>query len=316
MSKNTNLSFLTDYITADITNGRIGINTPSPTVAFDVTGVAKFSSSVSATSFNATTQNIFAVDGTERMRITSAGKVGIGTTSPNELLDVNGAIQVRSGSVGYATTQSNGIIDFNAGHTRILSFGADTLTKGGIQFYQAGQNNTSGNFAMTITPVGNILINTSTDSAATWKLQVNSLIATLGTDAALVYQNRSDSTRYTFYATGGFSYFFNGGNIAQINMSNGVYTPLSDRNKKKDFEQSNIGLNEVLQLKPTLYRMKIEDGLSAKELGFIAQEVKEFIPQAYVETEGFIGLSDRPIIAALVKAVQELKIEIDTLKNK
>jgi hypothetical protein len=46
MSKNTNLSFLTDYITADITNGRIGINTPSPTVAFDVTGVAKFSSSV------------------------------------------------------------------------------------------------------------------------------------------------------------------------------------------------------------------------------------------------------------------------------
>ena len=43
MSKNTNLSFLTDYITADITNGRIGINNASPTVAFDVTGSGKFS---------------------------------------------------------------------------------------------------------------------------------------------------------------------------------------------------------------------------------------------------------------------------------
>ena len=43
MSKNTNLSFLTDYITADIINGRIGIFTASPTVAFDVTGATKVS---------------------------------------------------------------------------------------------------------------------------------------------------------------------------------------------------------------------------------------------------------------------------------
>ena len=52
----------------------------------------------------------------------------------------------------------------------------------------------------------------------------------------------------------------------------------------------------------------------------IAQEVKEFIPQAYIETgEGddkFIGLQDRPIIAALVKAIQELQAQITELKNK
>ena len=41
MSKNTNLSFLTDYITADITNGRIGINNASPAYAFDVTGLER-----------------------------------------------------------------------------------------------------------------------------------------------------------------------------------------------------------------------------------------------------------------------------------
>ena len=50
MSKNTNLSFLTDYITADITNGRIGINTPSPTVAFDVTGATKITGVLTLTS--------------------------------------------------------------------------------------------------------------------------------------------------------------------------------------------------------------------------------------------------------------------------
>jgi hypothetical protein len=53
-------------------------------------------------------------------------------------------------------------------------------------------------------------------------------------------------------------------------MSSGAYTALSDVNKKIDFEPSQIGLNEVLGLKPTLYRMKTEDGTQDKQLGFIA----------------------------------------------
>lgn len=68
-------------------------------------------------------------------------------------------------------------------------------------------------------------------------------------------------------------------------------------------------------LKPTMYRMKSEYG-TQKHLGFIAQEVKDYIPQAYVESGNFIGLSEMPIIAALTKAVQELKAELDILKNK
>lgn len=68
MSKNTNLSFLTDYITADITNGRIGINNASPTVAFDVVGVVSTSTST--------------------YLATASGNVGIGTTTPNQILSV------------------------------------------------------------------------------------------------------------------------------------------------------------------------------------------------------------------------------------
>ena len=86
------------------------------------------------------------------------------------------------------------------------------------------------------------------------------------------------------------------------------------------FLVSTIGLNAILGLKPTLYKMKSENKTSDKHLGFIAQEVKEFIPQAYTESgEGedkFIGLDYNPIVVALVKAIQELKAEINELKNK
>ena len=95
-------------------------------------------------------------------------------------------------------------------------------------------------------------------------------------------------------------------NSAQINMATGVYTPLSDSTKKKDFEASTIGLKEVLQLKPTLYRMKTDDTEGSKELGFIAQEVKEFIPQAFVQSGDFIGLNFNAITASNTKAIQEI----------
>jgi hypothetical protein len=43
MSKNTNLSFLADFLTADIVNTRVGINNASPQTTLDVTGTGKFS---------------------------------------------------------------------------------------------------------------------------------------------------------------------------------------------------------------------------------------------------------------------------------
>jgi len=115
--------------------------------------------------------------------------------------------------------------------------------------------------------------------------------------------------------------FINGGPtvIATINGATGVYTALSDINKKKDFEESIIGLTEILQLKPTLYRFKDGKDDANKELGFIAQEVKEFIPQSYIESgdedNKFIGLNYNPIVAALVKAMQEQNQTIQELSK-
>ena len=275
----------------------------------------------------------FGTSNTFRMCILSGGNVGIGTTSPSYNLDVAGTIR----SYGTSTITNILIENTNAsgyalyqskvnGSAYTWQFGA--WTDGSYRIGQSGV----GDF-MTITTGGNVYVAQTTGTAAgvsaAGSLQVGKEIISCGTLAGFFWENRSggvtSSTNwYGWYTTSGTIYLYNGSaNIASINTSSGAYTALSDINKKKDIElYTNSGLNAILGLKPTLYRMKNEDETTDKHLGFIAQEVKDYIPEAYVETiaeekDGgvHIGLNYQAITTTLVKAIQELKAEFDTYKS-
>jgi hypothetical protein len=58
-----------------------------------------------------------------------------------------------------------------------------------------------------------------------------------------------------------------------------------------------------------------EDG-DEKQVGLVAQEVREFIPLAYEENNDFIGLNYNAIIVTMVKAIQQQQEQIQELKNK
>ena len=145
MSKNTNLSFLTDYITADITNGRIGINNASPAYAFDVTGIARTSTST--------------------YLATASGNVGIGTTGADQKLVINqGATSTGQGIPATTGTTQNGILRLRPAvgvYGETLDFGMNvSSTYGWIQATNSGDLAT--NYALALNPNGgNVGIGTS-----------------------------------------------------------------------------------------------------------------------------------------------------------
>jgi hypothetical protein len=245
-------------------------------------------------------------DGSERMRITCGGNVGIGKSVPdaNSLLDVNGQAFVAR----LALYNDNGTPSLGTSPMMYSPASATfALSTGTVE-------------RMRITNCGNVLIGMTSSVSGRVTcigLQVQNEVYSRGNSSGFFWEDRSNTSNWGgWYTTAGLTYLYNGsGNASSINMSTGAYTALSDVNKKKDFEDSTIGLNEILQLKPTLYRFKDAEADSQKELGFIAQEVKDYIPQAYVESDGgmggkFIGLNDRPIIATLVKGMQEQQCTI------
>ena len=110
-----------------------------------------------------------------------------------------------------------------------------------------------------------------------------------------------------------YAYSNNGGYV--LLNSSSVWVSPSDKKRKRNFEEYNLGLNEILGLKPSLYNMDFQKDGDEKQLGLIAQEVKEYIPLAFEQNDKFIGINYNAIIVTMVNAIKELKSELDILKN-
>ena len=99
--------------------------------------------------------------------------------------------------------------------------------------------------------------------------------------------------------------------------ASGNITAVSDIAFKEDVTPFTRGLDAIMGLEPSNYMWKKETGLDRNRnySGFIAQNVKENIPEAIDGVEGKYSLSDRPIIAALVNGMKEQQAEIKELKE-
>jgi fibronectin-binding autotransporter adhesin len=141
MSKNTNLSFLTDFLTADIVNSRVGMNNVSPQSTFDVTGTGKFSGILtlgstvsngtytytlpSATGTLALTSDIPSVSGyVPYTGATQAVNLGYNSLSAS-FLRIDGAGPTLGSYLGFK--HSTNVTTGADGYTSIYTFGTNTI---------------------------------------------------------------------------------------------------------------------------------------------------------------------------------------------
>jgi len=107
---------------------------------------------------------------------------------------------------------------------------------------------------------------------------------------------------------------------------NGTYGTISDRKLKENIVDATPKLDDINKLKVRNFNFK--DNPEEKHIGFIAQELEEVFPKAVetkqdkdednniIEDSYTKTIKTSILIPMLVKSIQELKAEVDDLKNK
>jgi hypothetical protein len=99
-----------------------------------------------------------------------------------------------------------------------------------------------------------------------------------------------------------------------------AFTASSDERLKRDIMESPFGLEFISRIKPYIYKKECGENL-VEELGFSAQNVDAVAHELGLEfpglshsADGFYYMRYNDFIAPMVKAIQELKAEIELLK--
>ena len=299
--------------------------------------------------FYLTTQNakpiVLRTSQTERLRIDSSGNVGIGTTSPttNHRLTISATdarMDVTSTNATYASLR---IVSNNAAYCIIdtgLVSDSYTTTKN-LVFQPNGGNvgigTTSINAKLVVSDGANGL-EVAPNASSSTVTQITSY--NRSTNAYTTFNFDALTTRFSISGTerlritsGGEVYIAGttdqGAYNLQVNGTGvwgaGAYVNGSDSRIKEDIQPLTSGLDVVEKLNPVTYKYK-ETWSSDQSIqsGFIAQELLMALDgQIYVDgvvqqggSEGYYSVAYQNLIAVLTKAIQELKSENDSLKDR
>jgi len=267
----------------------VGIGNTNTSYTLDVSG-----------SLRATTSAYFA---------TSSGSVGIGTSSPSQLLEL-----------------SNGGNDLYLRITRGAQYGTFGLNSTGIQIASAGTDplyfSTNGIERMRIRSDGAISLGSGYGAANSFTYYPIYSAGQPGfalkssTAADLIAFNGNTKELFLGNLTGGAT------TLSTDASGNVIRTP-SDINLKTNIQDLEYGLQTIMQLRPIIHNWKesidteeksINMG-EGKSIGFIAQEVELLVPEIVCGDE-YKSIDYPKMVAILTKAIQELSKQNEELSNR
>lgn len=136
-----------------------------------------------------------------------------------------------------------------------------------------------------------------------------------GNNIAIGYQSEPSASNVSNTATIGNS------SITVLRCQVTSITALSDSRDKTDIVPLPSGLDTVMELNPVRFTWNMRDGgkVGVKDSGFIAQDLQtvddEWLRLVYAENPEKLEASYGRLIPVLVKAIQELKTEVDNLRS-
>jgi hypothetical protein len=304
-----------------LSNGQVGIGSSSPGVKLDVNGEGRFVSNGSSRVLyllqdatnsgniiqfqDQTGTNVWEVVGRNNQFYIynaslgmafyinpSNNRIGIGNTSPGYTLDVTGNINANS-NLYVGNTGINPSITFTG-----ASVGG--FTNG----YVSWNNGVTVTAGMCISsPGANIELNTGYNERVVFASGAGFYVFT--NNGSGTYTNRLNLDR-------------NGNLIVSGDVT--AYGSPSDISLKTNIKPLEGALEKVMRLQGVSFTWKEDTEMSKMtnlkdDIGFIAQEVQEVIPEMVRKNDnGLLSLRDKGITALLVEAIKEQQQQIDELK--
>ncbi len=263
---------------------------------FEISNAANSSDVINVTTNGTGTAGYFSSTSGNAL-ITGTGNVGIGISpnlNPGEIININGRLRVKhtlTNTAGIWFNDVNNSLNFDAGSF----FGMETATPGSER--------------------SGIWI------ANAWRFYIDRVGTAKFTGAI-------DADGYSYFRSGvelcGGNLRVHGDILASgsVLSSQGLFPCPSDQRFKKDINTLPNALSKVLQMRGVSYFWKQEDFKernfsSTKQMGFIAQELEQIIPDVILTMEdGYKAVDYSKITALLTEAIKDQQKIIDELRNK
>jgi hypothetical protein len=233
---------------------------------------------------------------TERMRINSAGNVGIGVT-PSYKLDVDGKIRIQNSDVNRLIF-GTGSVDADNNNNKISLYGGDSTTTFsgfGISGQQLRYN-----------------VSDSTNDHVFYEGNTNELMRIKGTgnvgigcNAPSVKLDVNGATKITGNL-----------NVTGTILATGDITAFSDVRVKENINPIVNALEKILNLRGVSYT-PIDS--SVKKIGVIAQEIEKILPEVVLTDDSadhYKSVAYGNIVALLIEGIKELAAKVDALETK